>query len=149
MPVTSFAEPDPANRTGGDKRTPNAWFALNEDRPLFIFAGLWTPWHGKRMAREEPADHEVYGFLTTEPNSVVEPVHKKAMPVILTSDDEMTAWLTEPWEEAKKLQRPPARRQAYDRGCAGVARIIPPSEKATMADLSSLNYHPTTRRLRE
>ncbi len=63
-------------------------------------------WHGKRMAREEPEDHEVYGFLTTKPNSVVAPVHKKAMPVILTTEDEMTAWLTEPWEEAKKLQRP-------------------------------------------
>ncbi|MCV0348437.1 MAG: SOS response-associated peptidase [Nitratireductor sp.] len=106
VPVTSFAEPDPASKQQGDKRTPNAWFALNDERSLFVFAGLWTPWHGKRMAREEPADHEVYGFLTTEPNRVVEPVHKKAMPVILTTEDEMTAWLTEPWEEAKKLQRP-------------------------------------------
>ncbi len=86
VPVTSFAEPDPAGRKEGDKLTPNAWFALSEERPLFVFAGLWTPWHGKRMAREEPDDHEVYGFLTTE--------------------DEMTAWLSEPWEEAKELQRP-------------------------------------------
>ncbi|CAN0655660.1 protein of unknown function [Nitratireductor aquimarinus] len=30
MPVTSFAEPDPTNRTGGDKRIPNAWFALDQ-----------------------------------------------------------------------------------------------------------------------
>ncbi|MBN8241617.1 autotransporter-associated beta strand repeat-containing protein [Nitratireductor aquimarinus] len=86
VPVTSFAEPDPASRQECDKRTPNAWFALGEDRPLFVFAGLWTPWHGKRMAGAETADHEVYGFLTTE--------------------DEMTAWLSEPWEEAKELQRP-------------------------------------------
>jgi hypothetical protein len=30
--------------------------------------------------------HLVYGFLTTSPNAVVEPIHPKAMPVILTTD---------------------------------------------------------------
>jgi putative SOS response-associated peptidase YedK len=30
--------------------------------------------------------HLVYGFLTTAPNAVVEPVHPKAMPVILTTE---------------------------------------------------------------
>jgi putative SOS response-associated peptidase YedK len=30
----------------------------------------------------------VYGFLTTAPNAVVEPIHPKAMPVILTTDEE-------------------------------------------------------------
>ena len=29
--------------------------------------------------------HRVYGFLTTSPNAVVEPIHPKAMPVILTT----------------------------------------------------------------
>jgi putative SOS response-associated peptidase YedK len=28
------------------------------------------------------------GFLTTAPNAVVEPIHPKAMPVILTTDEE-------------------------------------------------------------
>jgi hypothetical protein len=31
-----------------------------------------------------PGQREVYGFLTTAPNAVVEPIHPKAMPVILT-----------------------------------------------------------------
>jgi putative SOS response-associated peptidase YedK len=43
--------------------------------------------------------------MTTKPNAVVAPIHEKAMPVILTSQDEIEIWLTAPWSEAKKLQR--------------------------------------------
>jgi putative SOS response-associated peptidase YedK len=32
--------------------------------------------------------HLVYGFLTTSPNAVVEPIHPKAMPVTLTTEEE-------------------------------------------------------------
>jgi putative SOS response-associated peptidase YedK len=31
---------------------------------------------------------QIFGFLTTSPNEVVEPIHRKAMPVILTTDEE-------------------------------------------------------------
>ena len=53
-----------------------------------------------------PGPHQVYGFLTTAPNAVVEPIHPKAMPVILTTPEEYETWLTAPAEEALKLQRP-------------------------------------------
>ena len=51
-----------------------------------------------------PGPHQVYGFLTTVPNALVEPIHPKAMPVILTTDEERDVWMRR--GAKSRLQRP-------------------------------------------
>lgn len=106
VPFTRFAEPDPASKAEGG-RTPNAWFAADETQPLLFFAGIWVPrWESVRKIKEGLISTDLFGFLTTEPNGVVAPIHQKAMPAVLRAGDEIETWLTAPWEEAKGLQRP-------------------------------------------
>jgi hypothetical protein len=39
-------------------------------------------------------------------NSIVKPVHAKAMPVLLVTDTDVETWLAAPTDEALKLQKP-------------------------------------------
>lgn len=101
VPFTSFSE----NETMPDGTRPPIWFALDETRPLACFAGIWTRWTSVRKLKEGETTNELFAFLTTEPNKLVGRYHPKAMPVILTTSDEIDTWMSAPAPEALVLQR--------------------------------------------
>jgi putative SOS response-associated peptidase YedK len=75
-------------------------------RPLGFFAGISTNWTSVRKVKEGEANNDVLALLTSEPNAVVAQIRPKAMPVPLTTQDEIDLWMSAPAEEALKLQRP-------------------------------------------
>jgi putative SOS response-associated peptidase YedK len=103
VPATSFCEYADTK----PRKTP-IWFGLDEDRPLFAFAGLWTRWRGVRGPKGAPVagEHQLFGFLTTEANATIAPIHPKAMPVILTTLAEFDRWLEADTLDALASQRP-------------------------------------------
>lgn len=89
VPFTAFSEY--GQTRGEDGKLPLHWFDV-PSRPITSFAGIWRPVEGGA----------VFAFLTTEPNSLVAPIHPKAMPVLLQNEDE-ERWLSAPIEEAMGL----------------------------------------------
>ena len=86
VPLTAFSE---YGRTRGpDGKLPLHWFTV-PSRPITSFASIWRPLEGGKRA---------YAFLTCEPNSLVAPIHPKAMPVLLHQEDE-ERWLAGELEE--------------------------------------------------
>lgn len=79
VPVTTFSEYGQVR--GDDGKLPLHWFDV-PSRPIFSFAGIWRP----------STAGITFAFLTCEPNSIVGPIHPKAMPVILHDEDEQR-WL--------------------------------------------------------
>ena len=105
VPATAFSEPD--------ENTPKGavvwrWFERADKQPFF-FAGIWRPWTGDRGTKKKPniGDHALFSIMTTEPNSVVEPIHEKAMPVMLMTREDVDRWLRGgSLEDALAVQKP-------------------------------------------
>jgi putative SOS response-associated peptidase YedK len=84
------------------------WFGRADKQPFF-FAGIWRPWTGDRGTKKAPniGDHTLFSIMTTEPNEIVEPIHEKAMPVMLMTPDDVEQWLRgSSVEDALKMQKP-------------------------------------------
>lgn len=103
VPFTSFSEPELQQ----DGSRPPAWFALDDERPLAFFAGIWVEsWTSVRKVKEGEVTADLFAFLTCDPNAEVGKIHPKAMPVILRSLGEVDTWLASETLEALELQRP-------------------------------------------
>jgi putative SOS response-associated peptidase YedK len=103
VPATSFSLPCRNAIAAGSR-----WFVRPNHKP-FMFAGVWTKWYGERGTTEAPnvGEHRLYSIMTTEANALVQPIDK-AMPVILTTADEVEQWLMGSLHEALALQKPAA-----------------------------------------
>ena len=103
VPATSFC----LHQHGVVPHLP-VWFALDESRPPFFFAGVWRSWVGtpeRAVARESL----LFAILTTEANASVSAVHPLSMPVLLLTEDECDLWLHAPLGKALALQKPASR----------------------------------------
>lgn len=100
VPVTSFC----LHQHGVVPHLP-VWFALDESRPPFFFAGLWRSWVGT-PERAVSRESLLFAILTTAANEQVAAVHPLSMPVLLLSEDDCETWLHAPLRQALTLQKP-------------------------------------------
>ncbi len=104
VPATSFCEPN-----GDVKPATWNWFAINDAtdlRPLFAFAGIWSVWNGALKKDGPPVSLDVFSFMTTTPNALVETVNHERMPVVLVGEEAQTLWMDRSFAEAKSVLKP-------------------------------------------
>jgi putative SOS response-associated peptidase YedK len=100
VPVTSFCEYD--RRTSPPRPT---WFATDQARPLFFFAGIW-----RRVdeARSGEFTDEQYRFaiLIARAGAMLESIERTLVPVVLLTAQQRDVWMEGSVEQALALQRP-------------------------------------------
>lgn len=97
VPLTEFAEFTPDKHDLGDGKPPlkgEMWFSVN-DQPTFAVAGFW----------QATAEGNAFAMVTCAPNSLVAPIHPKAMITILRPED-CDRWLRGTYDDIVALQRP-------------------------------------------
>jgi putative SOS response-associated peptidase YedK len=95
VPFTSFSEYE----VQPDRARVPAWFALDDSRPPRLLRWHLDALDVGQEGSGEPTN-DLFGFLTTEPNAEVAPIHPKGMP------EEIDIWLNAPTPEALALQKP-------------------------------------------
>jgi putative SOS response-associated peptidase YedK len=97
VPLTEFCEFTPDKHDLGDGKPPlkgEMWFSVI-DQPVFAVAGFWKPTEGGNA----------FAMVTCDANSLVEPIHPKAMVTILEASN-VDVWLSGSYDEICSLQRP-------------------------------------------
>ncbi len=100
VPATSYSEPQ------GVKPATWHWFALNPERNVFAFPGLWRTYRGPLKKDGPPVELDVYTIMTTEPNALTASINHERMPVLLTSEADCDTWMHGTPDEAFALCRP-------------------------------------------
>lgn len=83
----------------GDKGGKQPFYFFLKDKPVFGFAGLWEEWTDKETGKQL----ESCTIITTEANTVLEPVHDR-MPVIIKPED-YEQWLDSKEMDIDRLQK--------------------------------------------
>ena len=97
VPLTEFCEFTPEKHDLGDGKPPlkgEMWFSVM-DQPVFAVAGFW----------QHTGNGNGFTMVTCNANSLVEPIHPKAMVTILEPED-IDTWLRGSYEQIVSLQRP-------------------------------------------
>ncbi|WP_404478950.1 SOS response-associated peptidase family protein [Novosphingobium sp. BL-52-GroH] len=97
VPLTEFCEFTPEKHDLGDGKPPlkgEMWFSVT-DQPVFAVAGFW----------QQAAGGNGFTMVTCNANSLVEPIHPKAMVTILDHET-IDMWLRGSYDRVVSLQRP-------------------------------------------
>jgi len=97
VPLTEFCEFTPDKHDLGDGKPPlkgEMWFSV-VDQPVFAVAGFW----------QHTAEGNGFTMVTCDPNTLVAPIHPKAMITILDPAD-IDTWLRGTYDDIVGLQKP-------------------------------------------